>query len=110
MIYILFLDRPDHFEQFPDAVKLMNTLIFEQANVIATIALIFIVLPKGTDPYHAFELIEHVEKNLRVLLPLKIRQARIFINVDVLNMRSISNDKVPTDRFLNIKICYCNFP
>ena len=56
------MDRPGHFEQFPDAVKLVNASNFEQANVIAAIALILIVLPNGTGPNHASEFIAHAEK------------------------------------------------
>ena len=100
---------PGHFEQFPHAVILDNASNFKQANVIATIAIIFIVLSKSTEPNHASQLVAHAEKNFRVLLLLIIYQALTFINAVALNMRSISNARVTKDRSHSIKICCCNF-
>ena len=56
------MDRTGHFEQFPDAAKLVNAFNSEQANMIATIAVVFGILPKGTDQNHASKLIVHAEK------------------------------------------------
>ena len=56
------MDRTGHFEQFPDTAKLVNAFNSEQADVIATIAIISGVFSKGTNPNHASKLIVLAKK------------------------------------------------